>query len=88
MKAVVTNVLFPFIKETDKFQLISTSRALRMISPGRYRFGVRAQGSTNKLHSVYTHSDVLAVIMDAPTVTIMKMRPEVTVRSVMVGRYT
>ncbi|KAJ7363537.1 F-box only protein 2 [Desmophyllum pertusum] len=68
-----------FSKETDKFQLISTSRALRMISPGRYRFGVRAQGSTNKLHSVYTHSDVLAVIMDAPTVTIMKMRPEVTV---------
>lgn len=58
---------------------MSTSQALRMVSPGRYKIGVRAQGSINKLHSVYTNADFLAVILNAPVVNPMRERPAVTV---------
>lgn len=50
-----------------------------MVSPGRYKIVVRTQGSINKLHSVYTDADFLAVIMDAPVVIAMRYRPNVTV---------
>ncbi len=50
-----------------------------MDSPGRYKIGVRTQGSVNKLHSVYTDADFLAVIMDAPVVIAMLQRPAVKV---------
>ena len=59
--------------------MISTSEALRMVSPGRYKIGVRAQGSINKLHSVYTDADFFAVVMEAPAVIAMQQRPAVTV---------
>ena len=50
-----------------------------MFSPGRYKFGVRAHGSTKKLHSVITEADFFAVIMDAPVVTAMSQSPAVAV---------
>ncbi len=59
--------------------MISTSEALRMVSPGRYKIGVRTQGSVNKLHSVYTDADFLVVIMDAPVVIAIRQRPAVKV---------
>ena len=59
--------------------MISTSEALHLSWPGWYRFGVRAEGSVDKLHSVYTKSDFLAVIMDAPVAIAMRKRPAVTV---------
>lgn len=59
--------------------MISTSQALRMVSPGRYKVGVRAQGSINKLHSVYKGADFKAVILNAPIVTSLRQRPAVTV---------
>ncbi len=71
----------------------STSEALRIDSPGWYKIGVRTQGSVNKLHSVYTDADFLAVIMDAAVVIAVLHRPAVKVseyvsKRVLIKSYT